>query len=52
MRWDLDPDRVKRWLSVRLVTDALSGLGIGLTVGHLESFQEDLWSARLVGRLL
>lgn len=51
-RLDLDPGRVKRWLYLRLIADALAFLSQGGEVDQLESRQEDLWSARLVLDLL
>lgn len=48
----VDAERAKAWMFVRLVSDALVGVSIGLSVAHLESFQEDLWSARLLRSFL
>lgn len=44
--------RVKEWLYVRLVCDALAYLSHGGPAGVIEERQEDLWSARLVRELL
>jgi streptomycin 6-kinase len=51
-RLDLDAARVKRWLYLRLIADALAFLSQDGAVEQLESRQEDLWSARLVLELL
>jgi streptomycin 6-kinase len=48
----VDEGRVKGWIFVRLVTDALASLTHGTTVDELESEQNDLWTARLVRQLL
>lgn len=48
----VDEDRVKAWIFVRLVTDALASLTQGRPVEVLESEQDDLWSARLARQLL
>jgi streptomycin 6-kinase len=48
----IDEDRVKGWIFVRLVTDALASLTHGAPVEELESEQDDLWTARLVRQLL
>jgi streptomycin 6-kinase len=48
----VDEDRVKGWIFVRLVTDALASLTHGTSVEELQSEQDDLWTARLVRRLL
>jgi streptomycin 6-kinase len=48
----IDEDRVKAWIFVRLVTDALASLTHGVSVDALESEPDDLWSARLVRQLL
>jgi streptomycin 6-kinase len=48
----VDPTRVKAWMLLRLVSDALADLADGSAAAdHLEAFQQDLWSARLVRRL-
>ncbi|HEX7166554.1 MAG TPA: aminoglycoside phosphotransferase family protein [Acidimicrobiales bacterium] len=48
----VDVERAKAWMFVRLVSDALVGVTIGLSVAQLEAFQEDLWSARLLRSFL
>ena len=48
----IDEDRVRAWIFVRCVTDALASLTLGTRVEALESDQEDLWSARLIRQLL
>lgn len=48
----LDPRRVLAWTVPRLVGDALSALKTGTSLEHLESCQQDLWSARLALELL
>jgi streptomycin 6-kinase len=48
----LNADRVKRWLFVRIVDDACASLGMGMSPESLEAHQDDLWTARLVQRLL
>lgn len=51
-RLHLRSDRVKEWLYVRLVCDALAFLSHGGEPDLIEQRQEDLWSARVVRALL
>jgi streptomycin 6-kinase len=49
---NLDAARVKQWLYVRLIADALAFIGQGGDAARLEARQEDMWSARLVHEFL
>lgn len=49
----INAERVKAWLFARLVSDAVAAYAEeGEPIGSLEATQGDLWSARLVARLL
>ena len=50
-RLGLDTERVKAWTFARLVSDGLAEYALGAPRSALESWQGDLWSARLVHRL-
>jgi streptomycin 6-kinase len=47
---DIDPERVKGWIFVRLVSDALAASIEGRALAELEAWQGDLWSARIVSQ--
>jgi hypothetical protein len=48
---EVDPERVKAWVFVRLITDALAALERGIPVQELDAEYGDLWTARLIQRL-
>lgn len=48
---EVDPNRVKTWIFVRLVSDAVAAREQGHAIADLEARNGDLWTARLVHRL-
>lgn len=48
---EVDPERVKAWIFVRLITDAQPRSERGAAARHLDAVHGDLWTARLIQRL-
>ncbi|WP_152364659.1 aminoglycoside phosphotransferase family protein [Microlunatus speluncae] len=47
----VEAERVKAWMFVRLITDAVAAAEEGVTSAESDAWQGDLWTARLVHRL-